>query len=192
MAPRQTQLLMLSGSVANPKHVVSWLQRLGRDAKWVWHDERPVPLEEVYAGILNYNKQRKKTNNKLEKVSDNLLRVNDIISEIEKNLKTLNLQMKRYSRHESLLVKLKEKELSLLVGDEAKDLLAINGYSPREGARKLRRQVEVDLEEPMAEIILKGDVQKQDTIVVSTNGNEFTFDVIKSIEKKKKKKEKKS
>ena len=44
MAPSQTQLLMLSGSVANPKHVVSWLQRLGRDAKWVWHDERPVPL----------------------------------------------------------------------------------------------------------------------------------------------------
>ena len=70
--------------------------------------------------------------------------------------------------------------------------MAINGYSPREGARKLRRQVEVDLEEPMAEIILKGDVQKQDTIVVSTNGNKFTFDVIKSVEKKKKKKEKKS
>ena len=65
------------------------------------------------SGILNYNKQRKKTNNKLEKVSDNLLRVNDIVSEIEKNLKTLNLQMKRYSRYESLLVKLKEKELLL-------------------------------------------------------------------------------
>ncbi|MBK28192.1 MAG: DEAD/DEAH box helicase [Verrucomicrobiales bacterium] len=55
MAPPQTQLLMLSGSVANPKHVVSWLKRLGRKAEWVWHDERPVPLEEVYAGILNYN-----------------------------------------------------------------------------------------------------------------------------------------
>jgi len=55
MAPSQTQLLMLSGSVANPKHVVSWLQRLGRDAEWIWYNERPVPLEEVYAGILNYN-----------------------------------------------------------------------------------------------------------------------------------------
>ena len=55
MAPPQTQLLMLSGSVANPKHVVGWLQRLGRQAEWVWHDDRPVPLEEVYAGMLNYN-----------------------------------------------------------------------------------------------------------------------------------------
>ena len=56
MAPPQTQLLMLSGSVANPKHVVDWLQRcLGRDAECVWHDDRPVPLEEVYAGMLNYD-----------------------------------------------------------------------------------------------------------------------------------------
>jgi len=55
MAPPQTQLLLLSGSVANPRHVVAWLQRLGRDAEWVWHDDRPVPLEEVYAGMLNYN-----------------------------------------------------------------------------------------------------------------------------------------
>ena len=55
MAPPQTQLLMLSGSVANPRHVVAWLQRLGRQAEWVWHDDRPVPLEEVYAGMLNYN-----------------------------------------------------------------------------------------------------------------------------------------
>ena len=55
MAPPRTQLLLLSGSVANPRHLVAWLQRLGRDAEWVWHDERPVPLEEVYAGMLNYN-----------------------------------------------------------------------------------------------------------------------------------------
>ena len=55
MAPPHTQLLMLSGSVANPKHVAAWLQRLGRDVEWVWYDDRPVPLEEVYAGMLNYD-----------------------------------------------------------------------------------------------------------------------------------------
>ena len=31
LAPPQTQLLLLSGSVANPQDVVKWLQRLGRD-----------------------------------------------------------------------------------------------------------------------------------------------------------------
>jgi superfamily II DNA/RNA helicase len=54
LAPPQTQLLLLSGSVANPQDVVKWLQRLGRKAVLVRHEERPVPLEEVYATNLSY------------------------------------------------------------------------------------------------------------------------------------------
>ncbi len=46
LAPPHTQLLLLSGSVANGKDVVAWLQRMGRDAILVEHRERPVPLEE--------------------------------------------------------------------------------------------------------------------------------------------------
>jgi hypothetical protein len=47
LAPADTQLLLLSGSVANPQDVVAWLRRIGRDAELVRHDERPVPLDEV-------------------------------------------------------------------------------------------------------------------------------------------------
>lgn len=47
LAPKHTQLLFLSGSVANPRDVVAWLKRIGRDAVLVEHSERPVPLEEV-------------------------------------------------------------------------------------------------------------------------------------------------
>lgn len=55
LAPAETQLLLLSGSVANPQDVVKWLQRLGRKAVLVRHDQRPVPLEEVHANNLNYH-----------------------------------------------------------------------------------------------------------------------------------------
>jgi superfamily II DNA/RNA helicase len=55
LAPRQTQLLLLSGSVANPQDVVKWLRRLGRDAILIRHDKRPVPLEEVHAHQLSYH-----------------------------------------------------------------------------------------------------------------------------------------
>ncbi|PYJ03177.1 MAG: DEAD/DEAH box helicase, partial [Verrucomicrobia bacterium] len=55
LAPRQTQLLLLSGSVANPQDLVKWLTRLGRKAVLIRHDERPVPLEEVQANSLNYH-----------------------------------------------------------------------------------------------------------------------------------------
>ncbi len=55
LAPPQTQLLLLSGSVANPQDVVKWLHRLGRSAVLVRHDHRPVPLEEVHANNLNFH-----------------------------------------------------------------------------------------------------------------------------------------
>src|SRR5213079_3112750 len=47
LAPPQTQLLLLSGSVQNPHDVVAWLHRIGRDPVLISHDERPVPLEEI-------------------------------------------------------------------------------------------------------------------------------------------------
>ena len=47
LAPPETQLLLLSGSVNNPQDVVEWLRRNGRDALLVRHDERPVPQHEV-------------------------------------------------------------------------------------------------------------------------------------------------
>ncbi len=55
MAPAHTQLLLLSGSVANPQDVVKWLQRLGRDAVHIRTDFRPVPLDEVHAHQLSYH-----------------------------------------------------------------------------------------------------------------------------------------
>jgi superfamily II DNA/RNA helicase len=47
LAPPETQLLLLSGSVNNPQDVVEWLRRNGRNAVLVRHDQRPVPQHEV-------------------------------------------------------------------------------------------------------------------------------------------------
>jgi len=55
LAPPQTQLLLLSGSVGNPQDVVKWLRRLGRDAVLVRYEQRPVPLDEVHVNSLSYH-----------------------------------------------------------------------------------------------------------------------------------------
>lgn len=55
LSPATTQLLLLSGSVANPQDVAKWLHRLGRRAVVVRHEHRPVPLEEVHANSLSYH-----------------------------------------------------------------------------------------------------------------------------------------
>lgn len=57
-APRELQLLLLSGSVANPGDVAAWLTRLGRDVAVVQHRERPVQLEEVDVDDLTHGLPR--------------------------------------------------------------------------------------------------------------------------------------
>lgn len=50
--PATTQLLLMSGCVANPEDLFQWLRRLGRNAQVVKHRFRPVPLEEMDADRL--------------------------------------------------------------------------------------------------------------------------------------------
>ncbi len=70
--------------------------------------------------------------------------------------------------------RLKEKGLTLVLTDEAKELLIEKGYSPEFGARPLRRAIEHSLEDPLAERLLMGAFQGKDTItvkVVEVDGN---------------------
>lgn len=52
LAPMNTRLLLLSGSVANPGDVGTWLQRLGRPCKVVRTTHRPVPLDDQHVAGL--------------------------------------------------------------------------------------------------------------------------------------------
>ena len=52
MAPTNVQLLLMSGSVANPVDVVDWLSSHGRSVELVSEHVRPVPLDEVFAETL--------------------------------------------------------------------------------------------------------------------------------------------
>lgn len=61
MAPAQTQLLLLSGSVANPREVEAWLRRCGRTVACVRHPDRPVPLDEVQLDALPDQIQRRRS-----------------------------------------------------------------------------------------------------------------------------------
>lgn len=47
LAPAETQLLLLSGSVANPGDVAAWIERLGRKVEVVETKHRPVPLDDI-------------------------------------------------------------------------------------------------------------------------------------------------
>ncbi len=52
IAPKHTQLLLISGSVENVDDIQKWLKRIGRDCRVVSHSDRAVPLEEVVSTAL--------------------------------------------------------------------------------------------------------------------------------------------
>ena len=72
-----------------------------------------------------------------------------------------------------LTKRLREKNISLTLAQEARDLLAEKGFDPAYGARPMRRAVERYLEDPLAESLLRGDVKQGDLVnVIRKEGSE--------------------
>ncbi|MCP5539138.1 MAG: ATP-dependent Clp protease ATP-binding subunit [Akkermansiaceae bacterium] len=66
----------------------------------------------------------------------------------------------------SVLKRLAEKDIVLDLEQSAKEFLIEQGYDPNYGARPMRRAVEKNLEDPLAEKLLRGDVRQGDTVKV--------------------------
>ena len=59
------------------------------------------------------------------------------------------------------------RKITLAFDDAAKTWLADEGYDPVFGARPLKRVIQRALQDPLAELLLSGDVKDGDTVVVS-------------------------
>jgi chromosome segregation protein len=75
-------------------------------------EERRLMFEEA-AGVNKYKLRRRLALRKLEEVKADLTRVNDIVSEVEKNVSSLERQAKKADRYNHLSSHLKEIELEL-------------------------------------------------------------------------------
>ena len=75
-------------------------------------EDRKRMFEEA-AGINKYKQQRQSALRKFDAVQRDLDRVDDIIQEVEQKVKNLNLQLKRFKRHEKLSSDLLNNELAL-------------------------------------------------------------------------------
>ncbi|SEF45963.1 ATP-dependent chaperone ClpB [Lachnospira multipara] len=66
--------------------------------------------------------------------------------------------------------RLADKELKIELRDDAKDYIVDNGYDPAFGARPLKRYVQKTVETLVAKLILAGDLNTGDTIVIECDG----------------------
>ena len=74
-------------------------------------EERRALIEEA-AGTSKYKSRKLVAERKLERTQQNLLRVSDIVREIERQIRSLELQAKKAERYKSLKQELKEKDLA--------------------------------------------------------------------------------
>jgi ATP-dependent Clp protease ATP-binding subunit ClpB len=78
----------------------------------------------------------------------------------------------QFSRLQKLL---EDRKITLTLDAAARDWLAAKGWDPAYGARPLKRVIQRNLQDPLSEMILAGDVQDGDRVVISAEGNVLTF-----------------
>jgi len=74
-----------------------------------------------------------------------------------------------------VVTSLKEKNITLEVADEAKELLGSKGYDPVFGARPLRRVIQNLVEDQLSEALLRGEFLPGDTVLVDCDGEEIVM-----------------
>jgi ATP-dependent Clp protease ATP-binding subunit ClpB len=75
-----------------------------------------------------------------------------------------------------LAQRLADRQIKLEISDDALALLGNIGFDPVYGARPLKRAIQQQLENPLANRILSGEFGSGDTVVVGTDGVVLTFE----------------
>ncbi|HEY0218874.1 MAG TPA: ATP-dependent chaperone ClpB [Afipia sp.] len=74
-----------------------------------------------------------------------------------------------------LLKLLEDRKIELVLDDKARDWLAEKGWDPAYGARPLKRVIQRNVQDPLAEMILAGDVRDGSRVEISANAKGLTF-----------------
>jgi len=75
-----------------------------------------------------------------------------------------------------LAERLAERRITLILTDEAAVELASEGYDPTFGARPLKRAIQREVMNPLAQAILRGDIQDGKQVVVDYKDGQFMFE----------------
>ncbi|MEY4001158.1 MAG: hypothetical protein RI968_276, partial [Pseudomonadota bacterium] len=77
---------------------------------------------------------------------------------------------------ERLGARLAERDLRLVVSEEALDEVAKVGFDPLYGARPLKRAIQSQIENPVARLILEGRFAPNDVVPVDLKDGQLSFE----------------
>jgi ATP-dependent Clp protease ATP-binding subunit ClpB len=70
---------------------------------------------------------------------------------------------------------LHERNISIVLDDSAKELLAREGYDPNYGARPLKRAIQTLIQNPLAMKLLQAEILPGQTVTVSAQAEGLVF-----------------
>lgn len=77
-----------------------------------------------------------------------------------------------------LVVRLRKKGITLKISRAALDKIVQDGYDPENGARPLRRAIQNDIEDKLAEMLITSEVKSNDTLKIGSQHGHLKFDVV--------------
>ncbi|MBV9080506.1 MAG: AAA family ATPase, partial [Elusimicrobia bacterium] len=92
----------------------------------------------------------------------NRLEKDDILEIVDLNLR-------------DLVAKLEERGITLTLDPPAREKIAAEGFDPDFGARPLRRLIQRQIQDPLALMLLKGEIKDGDKVKVSADGKDGGF-----------------
>jgi ATP-dependent Clp protease ATP-binding subunit ClpB len=98
---------------------------------------------------------------------DDILIFNPLTSSEIKKIVEIQLQI--------LSKRLQDRKITLQLSDAAKERLALEGFDPVYGARPLKRAIQREVLNPLAQEILSGKVKDNATVKVDYSNGSFTF-----------------
>jgi ATP-dependent Clp protease ATP-binding subunit ClpB len=81
----------------------------------------------------------------------------------------VDIQMQRLAKL------LEDRKITVVLEPKAREWLAEKGYDPAYGARPLKRVIQKELQDPLAEMILSGQVKDGEQVVISADKQGLTF-----------------
>jgi len=79
---------------------------------------------------------------------------------------------------DSFVKRVSKKKIKLNITDSAKNLICDLGYDEAYGARPIKKVIDKQIKDVLANMIIRGDIQENSVVQIDAKDNKFTFEII--------------
>ena len=79
---------------------------------------------------------------------------------------------------DSFVKRVAKKKIKLVITESAKNLICELGYDEASGARPIKKVIDKQIKDVLANMIIRGDVLENSVVQIDAKGNNFCFEIM--------------